>query len=33
MTVAETGGGSVLEAVAAKTLKTHVEVYEPDAVR
>jgi sugar lactone lactonase YvrE len=33
VTVAETGGRSVLEAVAAKTLKAHVEVYEPDAAR
>ena len=31
MTVAETGGIPVLEAVANKTLKTHVDVYEPAA--
>lgn len=31
VTVAETGGTPVLEAVANKTLKTHVDVYEPAA--
>ncbi|SEP54261.1 SMP-30/gluconolactonase/LRE family protein [Amycolatopsis saalfeldensis] len=33
VTVAETGGRSVLEAVAAKTLKTHVDVHEPGVIR
>jgi len=31
VTVAETGGVSVLEAVANKTLRSHVEIYEPAA--
>jgi sugar lactone lactonase YvrE len=33
VTVAETGGGSVLEAVADKTLTSHVDVYEPARTR
>ena len=33
VTVAATGGVPVLEAVANKTLKSHVDVYEPAATR